>query len=227
MYTVYDGPSLIDGQPIVVLVNGVDTPSANRKTGWMAQTWILHKHTDPVEAHKNEDDRSVCGDCPHRIHSTCYVELGRAPLNAWRAYKRGSYTNRFPNLAGRALRIGSYGDPGAVPIWVWDKLAKGTSGHTGYTHQWRQRPDLQKYCMASVETEQEFQEAKAAGWRCYRVVTSLDDLADKEIACPYPETGLKCEQCMACNGSSGRHSHIASKIHGANWKQARFTKIAA
>jgi hypothetical protein len=46
-FVIYDGPSLIDGKPIVAIAQ-VNT--GNRKTGNMAQTWILRSDIDPITA---------------------------------------------------------------------------------------------------------------------------------------------------------------------------------
>jgi hypothetical protein len=80
-FIVYQGPSLIDGQPIVVLVQ---TGSKNRKTGDMVQTYILRSDIDPISASRTGQDSSICGDCIHKgqasdkeqgqaINRTCYV----------------------------------------------------------------------------------------------------------------------------------------------------------
>ena len=47
---LYDGPSLIDGAPIVAIATGLIWPSLNRKTGDMVHVWIMRADLPPVEA---------------------------------------------------------------------------------------------------------------------------------------------------------------------------------
>ena len=56
---IYDGPSLIDGQPIVAIATYSDR---NTKTGQVLQTYILCKDIDPRLASKKGLDVSICGD---------------------------------------------------------------------------------------------------------------------------------------------------------------------
>ncbi|MFQ5515821.1 MAG: RadC family protein [Myxococcota bacterium] len=176
---LYQGPSLIDGEPIIAILTGLRAGSGNRKTGAMLQTWILCRDVSPVRAWQDGGDYSVCGSCPHRHRSqggmgTCYVNKGQAPLSIWRAYHRGRYPRIESELtmtelcAGRDLRIGSYGDPGAVPAWIWRALSARARSRTGYTHRWR-RVDLSDLCMASVDSASEAQEAQLRGYRTFRV----------------------------------------------------------
>ena len=68
------------------------------------------------------------------------------------------------------VRLGTYGDPAAVPASIWSDLVAYSDGHTGYTHQWRTSPGLRGLCMASVDSEEEAIEAWALGWRTFRVI---------------------------------------------------------
>ena len=58
---LYEGPSLIDGQPIVAIATYSDK---NTKTGLMVQTYILCQNIDPRDANKTGADFSICGKCP-------------------------------------------------------------------------------------------------------------------------------------------------------------------
>ena len=49
-YILWEGASLIDGAPIVVIATGFASRSTNRKTGGMVQTYILRRDIDPVSA---------------------------------------------------------------------------------------------------------------------------------------------------------------------------------
>ena len=42
-YVVWEGASLIDGSPIVLILTGFVSPSLNRKTGKLIQSWILQQ----------------------------------------------------------------------------------------------------------------------------------------------------------------------------------------
>ena len=156
---LYEGPSLIDGQPIAVIATGFQRRTANSKTGDMVQTWILRADLNPLQAIHTGQDVSICGDCPLRgmletrqrrtvnRRRACYVNVHQAPLAVYRAYRRGRYEpfNSARHLAlfqGRMLRLGSYGDPVAAPLRVWSPLVRVASGSTGYTHQWRRRAIL-------------------------------------------------------------------------------------
>ena len=65
-FVMYQGPSVLDGQPIVVVAT---MSTSNIKTGQMIQTWILRDNINPVEASKAGDDSSICGNCPHRHYN--------------------------------------------------------------------------------------------------------------------------------------------------------------
>ena len=135
---LYDGPSLLDGVPIIVIAT---LNSVNRKTGNVIQTWILLKDVPPNEAVQTGRDSSICGKCPHR-HFTgggCYVLPFQAPLNVYKEYHLGKYPKMAPKyiskVINRDVRLGSYGDPAAVPYVVWLGLVSLSNSHTGFTHQ--------------------------------------------------------------------------------------------
>jgi hypothetical protein len=241
---LYDGPSLLDGAPIVVIATGVTgKKSANSKTGGMVQTYIIRSDVHPVEAVRNGDDGSVCGAgddaCPLRPsvagkgEAQCYVNKGFGPQSVYRAHSRGAYPTATPAdvldaADGRPIRFGTYGDPAAAPAEVWQALA--APGRTGYTHQWRNADVLQSLVMASVGTEAEARQAQADGWRTFRVRGPQEPLMPNEIACPASaESGRKtqCESCGLCNGktsASDARKNIAIIDHGPT--AARGTKAA-
>ena len=66
---LYQGPSLLDGAPIVVIATGLEN-SSNNKTGNMIQTHILCADMLPVAAIQEGKDSSICGDCVHRGDGT-------------------------------------------------------------------------------------------------------------------------------------------------------------
>ena len=230
---LYKGPSQLDGEPIVVIATGLKTGSNNRKTGNLIQTWILREDISPVEAVKSGEDSSICGDCIHRGHAkngkntgrSCYVTVFQAPLTIWKSHKRGGYrlADDLPNqFTGRAIRIGSYGDPAAVPLAIWQAVCSGASYWTGYTHQWRDCDiGYSAYCMASADGLADRQFANMLGYRVFRV-TADGDKASQEVICPASsEAGHKttCDKCRACGGTSSRaKADIVITVHGAAGK---------
>jgi hypothetical protein len=240
MHLLYDGRSLLDGSPIVVLATGDKRPSANRKTGPMIQTWILCKDVSPTFAQNTDMDVAICGNCPHR-KTSCYVNTGQAPQTIWNAYNLRRWRTPLKVLTSaetvalgteRPVRIGAYGDPAAAPFEIWDSLVSNSVLHTGYTHQWEtcdQR--LQQLCMASVDTLTQKLSAKAMGWRTFHVLSHLAPRSRDEVLCPASEEAgskLQCVECGACNGNiTGRNGNIAINVHGPNWKKENFTATAA
>lgn len=226
---VYEGPSLLDGSPIIVSVTGHQTPSTNSKTGPMAQAYIMLRDIPPHEAVKTGADASICGDCIHRCGS-CYVLTHQGPLATWNATSKDlQCASRIGFQAKyRGLRLGAYGDPAAAPTWVWRNLTRGVRRYTGFTHQWRHcDPELMQWCMASVESEDEAAEAQALGWRTARTKLHTDPIAANEVQCPHETHGVTCQQCGLCAGTSVAGKHIVGNIHGAPWKQQRFLKAVA
>jgi hypothetical protein len=234
---IYRGPSMIDGAPIVAIATGLAKKSGNPKTGKMVQTWILREDINPYQAVHTGDDSSVCGDCKHRgqivdgrnTKRSCYVTVWQAPAWVWKSYQRGIYPDATATLeqtfSKKAVRIGSYGDPAAVPFHVWARVLADTETHTGYTHQWRDFPELAGIVMASADTKAERFAAKMLGFRVFRV-TAEDSRADKEkgeFACPASkEVGnvTTCNACRACGGnSSANTADVVITAHGATAKR--------
>lgn len=232
MAIIYEGPSMIDGAPVVVLTT---EKSTNRKTGAMLQTFIVRQDVRPTDALKNGADSSVCGDCPHRPsnHGACYVTVGHGPLSTWKRYQAGGHEVADPVAigAGKDVRLGTYGDPAAVPTEVWERLVSGARTVTGYTHQWRSAdPRLAALCMASTDTPEESREAQDAGWRTFRIRLATEARAPGEAICPASEEAghkLQCADCGACDGHrTGRRGRGVTIInHGS--KARRYVEFRA
>lgn len=242
---LYEGPSLIDGAPIVAIAV---FSRANRKTGGMLQTYILRADMAPLDAIRSGDDASICGDCPHRGNGkdyatrSCYVNVAQGPLQVFRAYQRGKYpranaTMRRALGAGRMVRLGTYGDPAAVPASLGLDLVSRAEGHTGYTHQWQaleKAPDAARVwrslVMASADTPAQAAAARAAGWRTFRVRRADEPLMPSEFACPASaEAGHKaqCATCKACGGTDGRKGSPAIIAHGTFAKRFPINVVSA
>ena len=222
---VYEGPSVLNGAPIVAIITGLATPSTNRKTGPMAQLWILDATTEPHIAVKTGEDESVCGDCPAR-NKWCYVTTFQGPLSIYRTWKRDGYQEYTPSLlTGAVLRYGAYGDPAAIPIERIRELGSAVDRYTGYTHQWAGcDPEFQHYCMASVDTESDQRQAAESGWRTFRVASPDDDRRKGEVICPASDEGghkINCFDCGACDGRRRPRtkSHIIIQAHGSKTRR--------
>lgn len=222
-YVFYQGPSMINGEPVVAIA--ITHSSNNEKTGDMVQTYIFvdNGHT-PMENAYACNDVPVCGDCKHRIGTggACYVNLGKGVTRVWESYVAGKYPHSVlrPMLecSDRPVRLGAYGDPAAVPVYVWKMLLTWASGHTGYTHQWKLGDDaLMKLCMASVDSEEELVKARGMGYRTFRVRREDEPLQPREFACPASGeelSRLTCTQCMACDGGAQPKASAAVIVHG-------------
>jgi len=236
---LWEGSSAIDGAPIVVIATGMaDRASKNTKTGALVQTWILRADISPVEAIKSGADASICGTCPHRgtivdganVGRSCYVTVFQAPLVVWKAYKAGKYPKAQDVrgvFAGKRVRLGAYGDPAAAPFAMWNDALQGAEAHTGYTHAWRDcDAAFSRYVMASCDNSQDYADAKAQGWRTFRVRKAGETLNAKEIACPASkEAGERtsCAACVACGGHGAKaRVDIAIIAHGAASKVNAF-----
>lgn len=221
-FVMYEGVSRLDGVSPLALI--VTLGSRNRKTGDIDQAWILRSDLNPIRAVLQRKDDAICGSCRHRTPGarSCYVNVFRAPNAIYEAYQAGKYPRGYPrDLAGRFLRIGAYGDPAALPRFVWEPFFDYLQGWIGYTHQWRTCDRAYKtFLMASVDTEAERDEAIRAGWRTFRVRHTETRLLDGEIVCPASaEAGHRttCDRCRLCSGATvgkGSTRSVAIYAHG-------------
>jgi len=236
-FMAWQGASTLDGNPIALLVTR--GYKANKKTGGMIQTYIIRTDKDPVEVLRQGEDKSICGDCRHSSKAnggqgTCYVRVDTGVLQVYRAFKRGRYPAISVNeareqVAGYKVRLGTYGDPSAIPQDVWTAFLADVSACTGYTHGW-QRSEFQwlkGYAMASCDTLAEYNQARSEGWRTFYVVPKGTGKVAGAFLCPASEEGgrkLTCSECLACDGQhSGRTASVYIPVHGVAFKQARFT----
>lgn len=199
----------------------------------------MRADVSPLGAVKTGDDSSVCGNCPERgsivdgvnVDRSCYVEIFQAPRNIWSTWKNGCYGCAWDEstFAGRAVRLGSYGDPAAVPFHVWQRVLAGAAKHTGYTHQWARFPELALWCMASCDSEADRVRASFLGFRTFRVRAKGAPVMAREVVCPASrEAGFKttCERCVACGGTSAKaRADIVIEVHGAAGKVAAWHRV--
>lgn len=239
-YVFYRGPSLITGKPIIAVAIGFAAASENAKTGAMIQTYILPADVPPNEAVRTGQDKDVCGGCIHRPivakrtgADPCYVHTGQGPLVVWRGVQRGLYPDVTPEglgvlVAGRGLRLGSWGEPVAVPLGVWQPALGVCAFHTGYTHRWRTRSagSWRGVLQASCDSLEDYHDAVAAGWGTFRVALPGEagsrgpqGLGVSEMQCPAAKEAGKqatCADCRACNGTA----RVVILSHGPRYRRS-------
>jgi len=240
---LYQGASLINGQPIVALAQ---SDSTNSKTGNMIQTFILDASVDPLTASRTGKDESICGSCPHRgtpnnndkgqaTNRTCYVTLAHAPLGKYKAYKKGVYgtttatikeIESFGSLQG--VRLGTYGDPCAVPNEIWKSLINKALYSTAYTHA--AINPMPESIMTSTDNLKQSYKAWGKGERTFRVISHIDQLYKRrEVLCPASEESAAirnapratCSTCKLCSGSKISAKSIAIVAHGTSKRKAK------
>jgi hypothetical protein len=227
-YTLYQGPSVLDGAPIAAILT---LKTSNRKTGNMAQVWIIRTDDNPVAISQAKLDGSICGSCPHKqsVGGACYVNIGQAPLAVYKAFKRGRYSSDLSGLAdklaGRMLRLGAYGDPSAIPYEALASVAAMAKGHTGYTHQVTHKAFDKRYlglCMVSADTPKQALKYQKLGAHTFRVALEGDTLAEDELECLADAQGLQCADCGLCDGTK---RNIAITVHGSRSKRFKSNLI--
>jgi len=227
-YTSYKGPSVLDGNPIVALITGIDRPSANPKTGIMLHQWIVREDMDPLVASKTGADASICGNCAFRAKEgkerSCYVTLMHGPLQAYKGMLKSADPLQAKHLRGEIIRLGAYGDPAAIPLDYIEWMARHAAGVLGFTHQWKNCDQgLAKYCMASCETPEDHALAKEKGWRTFRVKLPEAPRLPGERPCPSAaeagDNGVTCRKCMQCDGhNTGKSRDFVIDVHGTGRK---------
>lgn len=179
---------------------------------------LAKKKVDPKTLFDLAD--SNCFDCPFRGYLKCYThkyEQYSGFLSSLRSIaeefaQKPFYTldEIIPSILkmsnGRYIRFGTYGEPSVLPVGLVAGMTAIASQWTGYTHQWRKKPEFSPYFMASVHNMAEMLRAEMAGYRSF--IASKTGL-DKDIAIQCPaskEAGYKstCEKCGLCSGSEGK-----------------------
>jgi hypothetical protein len=242
-YIAYEGPSEIDGAPIVVIVNKIEG-SKNAKTGDIVQSFIIRSDVNPVEALKTGADASICGDCVHRPITAketgeppCYVNVGRSVLAVYNAYKRGRYVRADVEtialaLAGKSLRIGTYGDPAAAPVLMWQRVSRYVIARAGYSHQWQSKGfDHSAWAplvMASADSIDQAALANLYGMRTFRVSIGIDKQPGETICPASVEGGRKatCADCMLCGGTTKKAKDVVIADHAIGHDRRRTIMLA-
>lgn len=215
-----NGWVIYETRQVVVIATGFNEPSQNRKTGPMIQVWILVKAQNPVAAHMSGKQALVCFQCQFQ-KSTCYVNLGQAPLSVWEAWKAGSYPTlgSVGVFSDRVVRFGAFGEPTILPLPLLSRIASVSAGWTGYTHRWQNAllAGYSRFLMASVDDEEQQLQATKRGWRTFRVTEpgTTWKLRD-ECGCPAAvENGerTQCFRCKLCCGTSKSAKSVVIQKH--------------
>ena len=216
---IYHGPSRIGRGSVVCIATGLDRPSTNRKTGDVLQVWILSATRHPLAALRKPNSKratSHCGRCPLQSNG-CYVNVGRAPAQIYRAWRAG----RYPELDvsafdGKQIRLGAYGDPAAIPAHLIDTISRRAKSIVGYSHSLpvlhhTQAKQLSRWLMCSTHDEASRIWAESRGYRVFHV---SPEKPSGFLTCLNSSHGLQCDKCGACNGNKGRSIWIAP--HGTS-----------
>ena len=188
--------------------------SNNRKTGDMVQTYLIDKERLISEP---KTFGAKCEACP--MVNKCYVSrdklsvrkaLVKLTQGEATSYAFATLDEVLPLLQGRLIRLGTYGDPSAIPLRDLARICESAKGHTGYTHFWREvDADYSAYLMSSCESLSDELLSNALGYRAFRVL--LDDqetheTTQKSVQCLNASVGLTCAECLLCSGTKGKGS---------------------
>ena len=184
-------------------------PSSNRKTGFVIQTYFIDKS-------RLTNQPKVFGSKCHNCSAVEYCYVTRDKMSVRKAltkliggentsYKLVSFEQAIQAIKmsrNTSIRIGTYGDPSIMSIDDLIKICLAKK-QLSYTHFWQDESlqDLKKICMASTANMIEDLEAKALGWRTFRVRLTKDaPVLPTAIQCPYESKNIQCVKCNLCNG---------------------------
>ena len=105
-----------------------------------------------------------------------------------------------------------------VPIYIWHAALEHASGHTGYTHQWREAfaHGLKGIVQASCDGFEDYLEATAHGWKPFLVKTANDPAPKGAIHCPSSEEMGRKTNCASCGLCDGGSVAVVINAHGAS-----------
>ena len=184
-------------------------PSSNRKTGYVIQTYFIDKA-------RLSSQPKVFGSKCHDCNAVEYCYVTRDKMSVRKAltnlidgnktsYKLVSFEQALQAIKmspNTSIRIGTYGDPSIMDVDDLISICKAKP-QLSYTHFWQDEnlQDLKKICMASTASMYEDLEAKALGWRTFRVRLTKDDpILPSAIQCLYESRNVQCVKCGLCDG---------------------------
>ena len=229
---MYDGPSAVRPDKRVMLrVMNLKRKSKNVKTGPMVQVGGILADVHPVEAIESGCDEALCGGCRlrpklHAEDKSKGVEVSEHPCYVKLIYKNAqrkaglkqetTYGAGLDALRGRDVRFGEYGNMSSFPRSVvepmFEAVAESGGNHTCYELEWRKPENqwLAKWAMASVHSAEERAEAKALGWRTFRIG---DGRLEGEAPCPYETKKVQCINCKMCSGNQVNMRDVCIPSH--------------
>lgn len=261
---LWKGPSELDGAPIalIAIVNSSNRKTGGMMQTYIIRTDIPPIEANRTGAdfsicgdchlRGKADPAKETGLASER---GCYVNLGQGPTIVYKTFDRFGYPNLMLSMylpdhlkelgaydllreygTDQNIRCGTYGDPLAVPQWVWDALLSKARNWTGYTHQFNRidsdalRVKASRFNMISADSLKEAREYWRNGLRTFRTVINTTDIDPaKEIVCPATKEGgerTTCEHCNLCAGSSIKAKNIVAVVHGSGAKYASANIIA-
>lgn len=227
----------------------------NRKTG----------NVPTVAVGTPEARRASCDGCPLRPKveggdGRCYARgaSGRVEMGLNNGHKAEAQGRRVSYLRGRngyvaalearalsarIVRFGASGDPAIWPMALWAVLRAEAVARElvpiGYTHQWR-KPEaahLRGQLMASCDTEQDVQDALAAGWFPALIVPidhagrafDLSAIGARGVVCPAQQPGstVTCNTCRLCDGRVRGRVVVCFRDHSAASRARHLAKQRA
>jgi hypothetical protein len=163
---------------------------------------------------------SNCLDCPFNEFGKCYTHKFNQYVGFVSMLKSISkdyptfdqipdYSERIESeilsmCADKYVRFGTYGEPSLHPFDLLLQVVAICKNHTGYTHQWEKKPELNTMLMASVHDAKGDNNAKKMGFRSF---IATDTKIQGAVNCPASkEAGYKshCSKCGLCSGSEGK-----------------------
>lgn len=218
------------GRKWLAYITCMQRPSANVKTGDMAQVAMVRSDVSPPQAIKEGKDATVCKGCALR-GSVCYVN----PITISATWKKhvDDHVVKFLPKHNKAIRFGQYGNPSLLSeSTIKRTIASGNGGWTGYFHDWWMMSDDEakkygKYFMCSIDditarkhdttASAMVERAKSLGLRYFRVNTEHSNVdAPNERTCPNVTHNVQCKDCLLCSGTDGRGKvDIVIDAHGS------------
>jgi hypothetical protein len=222
---LWQGNSAFDGSRIAAVLT---LRSENVKVGNAPQLWMVRTDVHPCE--KGAQDGPCPSTCNGRADRLgfCYVVRMQGPLAIFNRLARNGYPRVDPRTIpgvreirretyGRAIRLGAWGDPAAIPVDVLRGLESVGSPMIGYTHAWSTcSPDMARWTMASVESIEQRAAAKALGYRTFRILRPDEQPTRGELLCSAErDQRVQCIRCRGCGGLFGHARDRAIHVHGS------------
>jgi len=106
----------------------------------------------------------------------------------------------------RYVRFGSYGEPTMHPIVIVGMMSHVAKSYTGYTHQYVNKPQYNKWFMASTHNQLQANTASDKfGFRSFIAVKDNNNV--QAVICPASNEGgfkTNCADCGLCSGVMGK-----------------------